>query len=171
MYVILVHDDNTLSAPKKSRIMQRSKLVDKLIFMSHPMYNDVDLTNATVTMEYVLPISRSYKTEILVKSKEMYQDHLVYELPVDTELTVEAGEIELQLTFTYVDIDADGKVIQQSRKTDGIFVKIHPISVWSDIIPDSSLSAIDQRIIKQDAQIKALDELANQIYNASKSEE
>ena len=169
-YVILVSDDNTLSAPKKQRIIQRSKLVDTLYFLTKPTYNGHDMSNATVLLEYLKPTSRRYKTEILVLSNEMYEDHLKYLLPVDTELTDEAGSLQLQLSFIYVDIDADGKVIQRVRKTaPALKVEIVPISAWSDIVPDDALSAIDQRIIKVDAQIKALDDMGS-ILNDTKAD-
>ena len=159
-YVILINDDNTMSAPKKQRIVQRSKLVDTLCFLTKPTYNGHDMTNATVLLEYLKPTSKKYKTEILVLSEDMYEDHLKYLLPVNTEFTDEAGRLELQLSFIYVDIDADGNIIQRVRKiAPALKVEIVPISAWSDIIPDSALSALDQRIIKMDAQIKALDDM------------
>ena len=166
MYVILVHNDNTLSAPKKERIMQRSKLVDELWILSHPMYNGFDMTDCTVVMEYILPISKKYKTEFLVKSKDMYEDHLKYTLPLDTELTAEHGEIELQLSFILVDLDENGKPIQRVRKVDAITIQVIPITAWSDIIPDSALSALDQRIIKLDAQMKGLNDYAEMVENS-----
>lgn len=163
MYTILVNDDNTLYGSHKERIMQRSKLVDDLIFIADPIYrNTHDMTNASVVLEYLLPVSRKYKTECLVLSDERYKDYfLQYKLPFDTEITSEAGEIEIQLTFAYVELDEKGKGIQRVRKTSKTTIEIIPISAWSDIIPDSALSAIDQRILKQDAQINALNELAN----------
>jgi hypothetical protein len=170
MYVILINDDNSLSAPKKQRIVQRSKLVDTFWFLVKPMYNGYDMTNATVLLEYLKPMSKKYCNEILVLSDDKYEDHLKYTLPVDTELTDEHGEIELQLSFIYVDIDVDGKAIQRVRKT-APTIKIHvtPISAWSDIIPDSALSALDQRIIKTDAQIKALNDM-NEIISNTKAD-
>lgn len=169
MYVILVHDDNTLSAPKKERIMQRSKMVDELWFLSHPMYKGFDMTNCTVLLEYVLPISKRYKTEILTKSNDMYEDHLKYTLPFDTELTVEHGEIELQLSFILADLDVNGKPIQRVRKVDAIKINIVPTTAWSNLIPDDALTALDQRIIKMDAQIKELNDTAKQ-FNESKAD-
>ena len=46
---------------------------------------------------------------------------------------------------------------------------IVPISAWADIIPDSVLTPLDQRLIKQDAQIKALDEF-NQFIVKNKAD-
>ena len=160
MYVILVNDDNTMMTTKKQRIMQRSKLVDDLWFLVKPNYNGHDMSMFTASLEYMLPVSKKYCHEILTLSSETYNGYLTYMLPVDTELTTEPGEIELQLTFLLVDLDENGEPIQRVRKVTGASVKVFPISTWSDIIPDEALSALDQRIIKTDAQIKALSELA-----------
>ena len=160
MYVILVNDDNTLMTTKKQRIMQRSKLVDDLWFLAKPTYNGYDMSLFTVSLEYMLPVSKKYRHEILTLSSETYNGYLTYLLPVDTELTAEAGEIALQLTFLLVDIDENGEPVQRVRKVSGTNIKVFPIETWSDIIPDEALSALDQRIIKTDAQIKALAELA-----------
>lgn len=169
MYAILVNEDNTLSASKKERIMQRSKLVDTLWFLVNPMYQDNDMSNATLLMEYLLPVSKKYGTKILRKADEGYKEYLKYLLPendeINTELTSEPGKVEIQLTFIYVDLDTDGNPVQRVRKTSSTAITIVPISNWSDIIPDGALSVIDQRIIKTDAQIKALDAYIETIGN------
>lgn len=160
MYTILVTSNNELVTSVKERIMQRSKLVDNLHFLVEPTYKGYSMADFTVTLEYILPVSREYKTETLVLSEALYKDRLEYKLPFDTNLTKEAGKVELQLTFTRVDMDASGNGIQRVRKTSPTAIEIIPISAWADIIPDGALSALDQRIIKQDAQIRALAELA-----------
>ena len=160
MYVILVHDDNTLSVPQKQRIIQRSKLVDDFWILTSPIYNGRDMTDCTVLLEYVKPVSNEYKTETLVLSEERYEEYLKYILPVDTEFTKEAGSLRLQLSFIYVDIDADGNQIQRVRKTSPTLkVEIVKLEEWFNVIPDSDLSAVDQRIIKTDAQLKMVADL------------
>lgn len=161
MYVILVNEDNTLTTTQKERIMQRSKLVDTLWFLVSPTYKGRDISQFTVMMEYILPVSKKYCSEILSLSEEMHNDHLKYTLPFDTALTSEAGDIEVQLTFACVELDANGKSVQLVRKVDPTTITICPITAWSDIIPDSALSAIDQRLIMADAQIKALNEISD----------
>lgn len=164
MYFIILKNDNTLSATKKQRIVQRSKLVDDFIFLVPPEYNGHDMTNATLSLEYKLPVSHEYKNELLTLSEERFEEYLQYKLPIDTNFTKEAGDIELQLTYIDVDIDADGNEIQRVRKTaPPLKVTVVPIAAWSDIIPDSALNALDQRIIKQDAQIKQLEDIANML--------
>lgn len=161
MYTILVNQDNTMTTSVRERIMQRSKLVDYLHFLVNPIYKDLDISDFTVVMEYILPISREYKSEELVKSDNLYKDMLEYKLPFDTDLTKEAGNIEVKLTFSKVDLDVDGNDIQYVRKISSTTITIVPIEAWCNIIPDKALDAIDQRIIKTDAQIKALEEMNN----------
>lgn len=169
MYVILVNEDNTLTASKKERIMQRSKLFDSLWFLAEPMYKNYEMNKCTVVMEYILPVSRKYCSDILELSDEGYQEYLKYVVPFDSKLTAEAGEVELQLTFIYSDLDDNGESMQRVRKTSTAKVNIVPISAWSDIIPDSALGALDQRIIKMDAQIKELLDLGD-VYDATKAD-
>ena len=161
MYTILVTEDNKLITSVKERIMQRSKLVDTLHFLVDPLYKDINMSDFTVTMEYVLPISKKYCTEILILSEEPYKEKLEYKLPFDTKLTSEAGNIEITLSFTKLDLDTEGNNIQYVRKTDTSTITIIPISAWSDIIPDQALSVVDAKILEIQGQIKALEELNN----------
>lgn len=159
MYTILVNPDNTLYGSQKSRVMQRSKLVDNLRFIVEPTYNDIDMTTATVMLEYVLPVSRKYKTVLLVLDDERYNGcYLQYKLPFDTDLTSEAGSLEVQLTFAYVEMNHKGVGIQRVRKTSSTTIEIIPITAWSDIVPDDALSSLDDRLIKLDAQMRAMND-------------
>lgn len=165
MYTILLNDTNELITSVKERIMQRSKLVDSLHFLVDPTYKGLDMSGFTVMLEYLLPVSREYHSEILVKSDALYKEKLEYKLPFDTCLTKEAGNIEIQLTFVKVSLDADGNNTQQVRKTSTTTIKILPISAWSDIVADNALGAIDQRLIQAEAMINAVGEMAQQLDN------
>ena len=153
----------------RERIMQRSKLVDNLHFLVKPKYKEMDMSKFTVLLEYVLPVSKEYRSDILVKSPDLYKRHLEYKLPFDTVLTREAGEIELQLSFTYVEMNADGTMTQYVRKISPTTISIIPIAAWSDLIPDDALSSIDQRLIKTDAMLQELADLADTL-NQSKAD-
>lgn len=155
MYTLLVNDNNEIITTVKERIMQRSKLVDNLHILVNPSYKGLDMSDCTVMMEYITPVSREYKTEILVKSDELYKEKLEYKLPFDTYLTKEAGKIELQLTFVKLEMDTNGKGTQKVRKAGPATITIVPISAWSNIIPDDALSALDQRLIAAEAVINA----------------
>lgn len=161
MYTILLSETNELVTSVRERIMQRSKLVDNLHFLVDPIYKGIDMNDFTAMLEYIMPVSKEYHTEILVKSDELYKEKIEYTLPFDTNLTKEAGEIEIQLTFIKVSMDADGNSTQQVRKTSPTTITILPISAWSDIIADSALSALDQRLIQTQAMIQATEEMVN----------
>lgn len=156
MYSILVQNDHSLVATNRERIMQRSKLVNKMHFLVPTDYDGLDMTTTTVCLEYQKPISKDYKTETLVASTELYKEHLEYVLPFDTELTSEHGKLALQLTFTSVSMDEFGNVSQYVRKTEPTTITITPIAAWSDVIPDSKLTALDQRLIKTDMIIQKM---------------
>lgn len=160
VYVVVVNDNNTMTTTHKRNIIQRSKLVDDLWFLVKPEYNGYNMGEFTVLLEYLQPVSKKYRTEILNLEDEGYNGYLKYKLPVDTDITSEAGNVELQITFSKVELNANGRGIQRVRKVLGTSIYITPISAWSDIIPDCSLTALDQRIIKMEAQINAINDIA-----------
>lgn len=166
MYTFLINADNTITASLTERIMQRSKLVDNLHFLADTIYSGVDMTEYTVLLEYKLPVSKSYKTEILKKSTELYKNKLEYKLPFDTNLTSEAGDIEFWLTFSDVEMTAGGETIQRVRKVGPGVVHITPISNWADMVPDEALSPLDQRILELIALNKSMyDQLNTNLDN------
>lgn len=157
-YIFLLENDNEIIASHREVLMQRSKLVDEVWFLVNPKYktceNDMSLYN--VSLEYILPVSKTYHSLELTKDKEGYKEYLKYVVPLDTNLSSESGDIQLQLSFIYVGLDANGNGVQRVRKTKPAKLHITPIAAWGDIIPDSALSAIDQRIIATQAQINEL---------------
>lgn len=169
MYTILLTETNELTTSIRERIMQRSKLVDSLHFLVDPNYKGLDMSLFTAVLEYITPVSREYKTEYLVKSDELYKGKIEYKLAFDSHLTREAGKVEVQLTFIKVEMDAEGRTIQRVRKTSPATITIVPISAWSDIIADSALTALDQRLIQVDAMINAANEM-NDYLSATKAD-
>lgn len=166
MYTFLINEDNTLTTTVVERIMERSKMVDNLHFLADTTYKGVDMSDYTVLLEYLLPVSKRYKTEILTKSDELYKNKLEYVLPFDTNLTNEPGDVQIQLTFSNITMDPDGKPTQHVRKVGPGVVHIVPISAWSDVVPDASLTAIDQRIIALEALAKSLQDRNQAIFDS-----
>ena len=164
MYTILVTNDNELLATQKTAIMQQSTMVDKLQFLVPVDYCDEDMnTYDAVVMEYISPISHKYMTEDLIPSDELYKGQLQYVLHVDTKITSEAGEVELQLSFIKLEMDADtGKPIEHVRRTQPYKLNVIPIANWSQYIADENLTAIDSRILQIMATQKELAEIYNQ---------
>ena len=166
MYTFLINEDNTLTRSVEERIMERSKMVDNLHFLADTTYKGVDMSDYTVLLEYLLPVSKRYKTEILTKSDELYKNKLEYTLPFDTNLTNEPGDVQIQLTFSNITMDPDGKTTQHVRKVGPGVVHIVPISAWSDVVPDATLTAVDQRIIALEALAKTLQERNQAIFDS-----
>ena len=166
MYTFLINEDNTLTTTVVERIMERSKMVDNLHFLADTTYKGVDMSDYTVLLEYLLPVSKRYKTEILTKSDELYKNKLEYVLPFDTNLTNEPGDVQIQLTFSNITMDSDGKTTQHVRKVGPGVVHIVPISAWSDVVPDASLTAVDQRIIALEALAKSLQDRNQAIFDS-----
>ena len=166
MYTFLINEDNTLTCSVEERIMERSKMVDNLHFLADTIYKGVDMSDYTVLLEYLLPVSKRYKTEILTKSDELYKNKLEYTLPFDTNLTNEPGDIQIQLTFSNITMDPDGKTTQHVRKVGPGVIHIIPVSAWSDVVPDEKLTAVDQRIIALEALAKTLQERNQAIFDS-----
>ena len=62
-----------------------------------------------------------------------------------------------------MDVDENGNIVQRVRKTTDHILHVTQLPNWDSVVPDAALSALDQRILKQDAQIRALTDLANAI--------
>ena len=165
MYTILVSDNNELVTTVKERIIQRSKLVGNLHFLVPQKYKDFDMDNFTAMLEYILPVSKELHTEILDKSEELYKNHIEFKFPIDTSITKEAGSIEILLTFVYVEMLPDGQTLQHVRKISPTTLQIIPVPAWCDIVPDSALSALDQRLIEVEAMMKAANDMTQILYD------
>lgn len=166
MYSILLNDNNELVATKRERIMQRSKLVDSFRILLSKEYKDIDMSEFTPYLEYLLPVSKRYVSERLTLSESTEKEgYLECVLPFDTALTSEAGDIEIQLTLIKVGLDEYGKDTQYVRKSSACDIVIVPITAWSDIVPDDALNAVDQAFVKAEAMIKSLNEMAETLNN------
>lgn len=170
MYTILITDNNELVISEKKRIMQRSKLVDSLRFLVKPLYKEHDMSTFNAVMKYCLPVSNDLCSENLVLTGELYnEEYLEYRLPFDTNLTKEAGKIEVTIVFTKADLDEEGNSKQYVRTTGSVNITITPIAAWTSIATDSALNAVDQRLLQVDAMIQALSETGN-LYAATKAD-
>lgn len=164
MYTILVNDDNSLTTTVKQRIMHRSTMVDDLHFLVNPTYNGHDMSVFTCTLEYVLPVSKEYTAEVLVLSPELYKDKLEYKLPVDTKLTSEAGSISLKLTFTNLEMDDTGKIVERVRKIDSTTIDVIAVEQWSDYIPSANLDPIVEMLLIAQREREAIKDYAEQLH-------
>ena len=145
MYDIYIRNDNSVIVTGGNRIMQGSSMVDMVRVLVPKSYNDVitDMSEFTCMMEYILPCSKKYLVDVLVEdvpndqSDDIYKDYVVYKFDVDSDLTTEPGDIEVQFTFAKAAlVDEYGIEIEPERlrKTKKTRITIVPIAKWSDIM-------------------------------------
>lgn len=163
MYTILIKQDNTAVSTETQRIMQRSKLVDVLQFIVPKMYNEYEMADFDFMLQYRLPISHELKLEILSLVNADYKtDYLLYTLPVDTSITAENGEVELQMSFIRKYMNEDGTTVEQVREIESISITVIPVTDWFTA-PDSALSTLTQYYLAAQNNIKALNDLIGTI--------
>lgn len=169
MYTILINDDNTLTKSVVERIMHRSNNVNTIQFLMNPTYaakngQIMNMEEFMVTLEYVLPISRTYITKVLTPEPELYKDRLRYLFPLTTEFTKEIGEVELKFTMTKLDMLEDGTKVEYVRQVSETYVNILSVENWSDYIASSDLSNMAELMLviqSQQEQLKAYAEQLN----------
>lgn len=169
MNTILVDQNAFLIHSIKERIMERSNLSTDIQFLIDPIYRGVDITDANVCLEYRLPISHKYTHTILKRQEELYKGKYKYVLDLPCDITSEHGDLELNITISKIDMDSDGTLVDYVHKTSTISIPIIPISKWCDYIPSADLSSVDQRILKNEAQIKACLDIA-EVLDKSKAD-
>lgn len=154
MYTILMNADKTLSQTVRTTLLQKENMVDKLCFILPDSYNGISLVDANVVVEYTTP-TNLVKAEFLVPDEELYKEHYVrYFLPLGTELTESAGDIELRLSLTKVDVETLIKYVLHTYPTS---ITISPLKDLYDIDVDKSFGFVDSMMLKLDAKIKALE--------------
>lgn len=167
MYTILINNDNSLESSIRQRILHRENLVNELHFLADPIYKsgtkEFDMSNFTCTLEYVLPISKKYIVEVLRCSEDLYDEKLEYLLPINTKITSEPGKIQLKLTFTWLELDADGNTNEYVRKTTSTILKVIPTEMWSDYIASTDLDSISQIMLELQGKIDQEQAIVNQM--------
>lgn len=149
MYTILINDDHTFTHTNKTRIMHRSNKIESIQFLVNPTYNDLDIEQSNVVLEYVTPISREYNTIVLKKSEERYKNKVQFILPVTIDLTSEVGELELTINFSRLIKNDDDTFAEQVRTIGSTSIKIWETKNWSDYIADTKLDNIAQMMLTQ----------------------
>jgi hypothetical protein len=167
MYTILLQNDKSLVATNRCTIHQREKLMDKLVFLVPKTYNDIDLTDFIIQMQYI-DQGNEVQLEILSRdeSSETRTDYMNYILPIDTKLTRFSGEITLKLTLSKVDMDAGKEYCLESGE---YIISISPLSDYYHFVSDKLLDPITQKINELSARMQAVDKLATS-YDENKAD-
>ena len=145
MYTILVNDDNSLQTSIRSKIIQGSKNIDYLHFLINPTYNDIDISELSVILTYILPVSKERKTLVLEKSEELYKERLEYKVLLNNDenfITSEYGDVKMWLTFMN-----DGDIVRYTTPT---FLPIIRAEDTSDIPEPPESQNVDSLYLDKD---------------------
>lgn len=155
MYDIFIKNNNSVVADNKTKIllMQHSSMVDKLRILVAKSYNNEfqDMSEFTCVMEYRLPYTKKYKVEVLDRIpddpdvEDKYSEFIKYAVPINSEITKEAGDVEIQFAFVKKAGDNyssdDDNII---RRTDKTVVTISPIADWANAGMDIFEEKVDE---------------------------
>lgn len=167
MYTILLDKYKNLLVTSRCVIYQREKLVDKFKFLIPKVYNDLDLSDFTVFLQY-LDQGNEAQLEILTRDEatEDKEDYMNYILPIDTNLTRFAGDIQLRLVLSKVDMEEKKEYCLESGETS---ITISPLSDYYHFVSDKVLDPITQKVNELDAKLQVIDKLA-ETYDTNKAD-
>ena len=120
MYTILITNDNEMDVSVIEPVVEGSNKANKIRFLVPQMYEDLDMSEFTVTLEYVIPKSRWSYDYVLEPSEELYKGMIEYLYEITDEFTEEDGEVEVHLTFVKDDI------VREIRPTT---IRVYPITL------------------------------------------
>lgn len=166
MYTIKMNPDKTLTKTIVTNIYQREKLVDKIQFITPTMYGDLDLGEFSVVLKYV-DQSNVAHAENLIRDEEVYKENYYrYVLPVDTDLTKLAGDIEVRLSFNKIDLESKKQYTLHSAPTT---ITVQPLKDYYAFVPDESLEFVDQIVGALEAKMEAITQ-ASEMYETTKAD-
>lgn len=175
MFTILLQSDNTLSYTNTTGVKIIKNSTSNTIQILSPSVDDEgnDLTDAVLQFEYVYPVSKTYGIKYLTASSTEYKTgyELQYLLPMDAEMTKEAGDISFVITFMKLIEGSDGVSVKEyvNKHLEGT-ITVEDGVAWQTYVPSDVLGAVDQKILKLQAQQNALVALATQLAEKQPSD-
>ena len=171
MHTMLINDYNMITTTNAERIVQRSKLANTIRILVPCEYHGIYMNECLAILYYRLPLSGELKSKELTPSAELYKDKYVeYQFPVDTWLTSEYGDVQIELKFYKVSMTGQINVNQYVRKVTGGIIHISSSKDWASNVADSLLDTLDQRIIQLMMVQNRQDEMMNETqFNCASS--
>lgn len=168
MYIVKITDDNDIIT-KPEKIMEKSNAVDKIQILVRKKYKgQLDITDCTAYMKYILPISHKIKNKLqLIPSEyEDDPDFIQYLVPVEAnDLTFEPGDVEISFTFIKLGQNEDDSFTSYIRKTESGVIHITPLASFDAYEPSEYFDEFDQRILAMENLSKKMAATTDAIYN------
>lgn len=167
MYTLKITDENTVVTTVKEKIIERSNYVDQIQIVVAKLYREqIDMSDCTVYMRYVLPVTGKIKMTQLIPNDLAYEnDYIQYLIPAEAYLTAEAGDIEVSFTFLKLVSNEDDSTTSYIRKTQSGVIHISPLAAFAKYEPDEMFDEIDQRLLQLIALQEDMMALSEATYN------
>lgn len=137
MFAIKLEEDKSLVVTVPATIYQHERNADTLIFLIPKYYDDVNLSDCTVLLRYILPNGVGKSEQLEIDPASHNRNYNRYHLKMSTALTETAGEIELWLSL----IDLYDNLVIQSGTS---FIEVVPAKDITDYLSSHDLNQLDR---------------------------
>lgn len=163
MYTILMNEEKRLITTIRSYLYQKEKLVDKIQFIFPLIYGEENLSEYEIVLKYLDQKNIPHSEILTIDTTEFpyKENYFRCFLPVDTNLSEYAGDINISFSLTRVDIDTRKQYVLH---TSDVSITISPVKDLYGFVPDKSLQFVDQMVGNLEAKMEAL-EIMNGVYS------
>lgn len=126
----------------------------------------IDMTDTTAYMKYVLPVTKKIKMTQLIADTTTDESHILYTIPVTANISAEPGDIEVSFTFLKLVHDEESDTTTSYvRKTESGLIHITKLAQFDSYEPSEMLTELDQRILALMATAEDIKKLGQATYD------
>lgn len=167
MYTLRITDDNNVITTVKESLMEKSNCVNSIQIIINKLYKEqIDMTDTTAYMKYVLPVTKKIKMTQLIADTTTDESHILYTIPVTANISAEPGDIEVSFTFLKLVHDEESDTTNSYvRKTESGLIHITKLAQFDSYEPSEMLTELDQRILALMATAEDIKKLGQATYD------
>lgn len=167
MYTLRITDDNNVITTVKESLMEKSNCVNSIQIIINKLYKEqIDMTDTTAYMKYVLPVTKKIKMTQLMADTTTDESHILYTIPVTANISAEPGDIEVSFTFLKLVHDEESDTTTSYvRKTESGLIHITKLAQFDSYEPSEMLTELDQRILALMATAEDIKKLGQATYD------
>lgn len=167
MYTLRITDDNNVITTVKESLMEKSNCVNSIQIIINKLYKEqIDMTDTTAYMKYVLPVTKKIKMTQLIADTTTDESHILYTIPVTANISAEPGDIEVSFTFLKLVHDEESNTTTSYvRKTESGLIHITKLAQFDSYEPNEMLTELDQRILALMATAEDIKKLGQATYD------
>ena len=167
MYTLRITVDNNVITTVKESLMEKSNCVNSIQIIINKLYKEqIDMTDTTAYMKYVLPVTKKIKMTQLIADTTTDESHILYTIPVTANISAEPGDIEVSFTFLKLVHDEESDTTTSYvRKTESGLIHITKLAQFDSYEPSEMLTELDQRILALMATAEDIKKLGQATYD------